>query len=813
MKSIVQLLRTSGRLSLILLVLGVYLFSSLAQPIASASPLSPEEQKAVLRYPNWVASNCASDDISSTSVTAGTGEPTGATFPNLDPNGMAQAIDAFVKKNGGGGPMENLGATIVASAKKSNVNPFLVPTIALMETSLGLANTPQVTQGNDLFNRRATSSQPNISISTGLWYKWTSVKASVDSTAPENSGESGGGDFLSYMRVQYPDALKSGDLLELFTAYAPPGDGNDTTGYTDNVKGWIDELVKLTSSTSGNPTGSTTTDSIDGGSACCGGSSTETTSLDGETTEPPDAVQQVVWDTLTGGGVDEIHTAAAMGNIAHEGVWDPMNASENPSSPSRSKDPSVTGSGYGYGLIGWTPGTRLLDMMKEANISGKPYTAETQSAVILAAIKGKTPSQYPAEVGKHFLATKNIKDATTAFQGTSSQRGFENPQDTVSSLPDRIKSAEEFIKKFGGNGDTTSGSSSTSETCTCSSGSSSDTSGGTTTLTGKDNVEKAFNYFVGRGLSAEASAGLVGNFQQESGQGLDTHADNGSHTGIAQWDTGGRWATLVSHAKSKSPYDLAVQLDYVWFELNHGYKTVLSALKSTKSSDDATEQVMLHYEVVNDGTLGTRQTNAKKVLAQYGDGATGAISKNCGGTAGENGWDIKGPNAMVVFDQCDPKWGAKPYGAGKTSICGSGCGITSLAMIVDTLAGKNETPLTLANRYGAKYHTVGTDWSLWPVAAKDFGLKEADIGTDLNKAAEVVKGGGLVLISVNPGAFTSQGHFMIIRAVNDKGEFLLADPNNAGNKQANRGDTNNTPYSADFLKTKGALLHLWSWQK
>lgn len=196
--------------------------------------------------------------------------------------------------------------------------------------------------------------------------------------------------------------------------------------------------------------------------ACSEGASSDSTvSLDGETTGPPEEVQKIVWATLIDGGIDDMHAAAVMGNINHEGGWNPMRTEYAANIPNdESKDPHVVGS-YGYGLIGWTPGTRLLDSMEEAGIEGKPYTAETQAAVILAHIEGKTPSQYTPDVGERFLATNNIEDATTAYQGTASTKGFENPADPVGSLPDRIKSAKKFLEKFGGTG--ASGASSSSE--------------------------------------------------------------------------------------------------------------------------------------------------------------------------------------------------------------------------------------------------------------------------------------------------------------------------------------------------------------
>ena len=194
-------------------------------------------------------------------------------------------------------------------------------------------------------------------------------------------------------------------------------------------------------------------------------------------------------------------------------------------------------------------------------------------------------------------------------------------------------------------------------------------------------------------------------------------------------------------------------------------------------------------------------------------GGTGGGGADCGSSAGENGWDLTGAHKMTFFDQCDGPWQNHPYGKGKSSVCEGGCGISSLAMVVSTLKGKKTDPTTLADRYGDQYHHNGTDWSLWPVAAKDYDLQYSDLGTDLNKASEVIKAGGLVIGSFGAGKFTSQGHFMVIRALDGKGGFYLADPNNKGNKSMGRGDTNNTAYSADTLRKEGALMHLWGFKK
>lgn len=179
--------------------------------------------------------------------------------------------------------------------------------------------------------------------------------------------------------------------------------------------------------------------------------------------------------------------------------------------------------------------------------------------------------------------------------------------------------------------------------------------------------------------------------------------------------------------------------------------------------------------------------------------------------SGANGYDL---DKMAHFYQCDPKWGSLPYGhypdgSPKTSICEGGCGITSMAMVVKTLAGSDETPLTLANKYGNVYHTDGTSWALWPVAAKAYGLKYKDIGVDFSKAAATIRQGGLVIMGVNKGYFTSNSHLLVLRAVDDKGNFYVADPNGPNNPRKDE----DKPFSPDFLRTQGSLLNLFAFTK
>lgn len=236
-------------------------FSGGAPSASAASDTSKEKQV-----------QCCPTGGSAETVSAGTGTPEGTTFPNLDPAKMASAIDAWIAKANPNSKMKGLGATIVASAKHSDINPFLFPAIARKESSLADPNDFNTKNANNAFGRTAAPGQPSFQ-GARPWYKWSSVKASLDYAAAENKAHDGG-DMASYIKAVYPDAIKNGDFTALMMKYAPPGE-NDTATYISELKTWIKELVALSGDSGGGSAGAgaaasdpSSTDSSSS-SACC----------------------------------------------------------------------------------------------------------------------------------------------------------------------------------------------------------------------------------------------------------------------------------------------------------------------------------------------------------------------------------------------------------------------------------------------------------------------------------------------------------------------------------------------------------------
>lgn len=161
-------------------------------------------------------------------------------------------------------------------------------------------------------------------------------------------------------------------------------------------------------------------------------------------------------------------------------------------------------------------------------------------------------------------------------------------------------------------------------------------------LTGNNNEERIWNYLVGKGLSKAGAAGLMGNLYAESAlnprnlqnsyekklghtdSSYTAAVDNGSYKnfvrdsagyGLAQWTYWSRKQNMLEFARAagKSIGDLKMQLDFLFKELNEGYKSVLTVLKTATTVKAASDSVLLNYERPAD------QSNAVKAKrAGYG---------------------------------------------------------------------------------------------------------------------------------------------------------------------------------------------------
>lgn len=140
-----------------------------------------------------------------------------------------------------------------------------------------------------------------------------------------------------------------------------------------------------------------------------------------------------------------------------------------------------------------------------------------------------------------------------------------------------------------------------------------------------DNNQLAFEYFVGRGLTKEQSAGIVGNLIQESGDPINPGAwqPGGPGRGIAQWSEGDRWDALVgfANAQGRDPWALDVQLDFIWHEFSTTEGYAYGQVTAASTIEEATIAFSHSFERCGTCMDENRIAYAYNVYNLYANGA------------------------------------------------------------------------------------------------------------------------------------------------------------------------------------------------
>lgn len=183
---------------------------------------------------------------------------------------------------------------------------------------------------------------------------------------------------------------------------------------------------------------------------------------------------------------------------------------------------------------------------------------------------------------------------------------------------------------------------------------------------GSNNAEIAFNFLLSKGLSREQAAGIVGNLQTESGQGVDPQAVSPSgYRGIAQWDASVRWPRLVAFAQTqgKDPLELQTQLDFMWEEA-----TQRGNIEGIKKYNDVPHSAwywgrFFEVAIVGGSTSETPLTNvqhlekriryAEIIYSSY-SGTDASAQGSCAGLGGVDRFPLDTTKDVIVSGSSNP---------------------------------------------------------------------------------------------------------------------------------------------------------------
>ena len=133
----------------------------------------------------------------------------------------------------------------------------------------------------------------------------------------------------------------------------------------------------------------------------------------------------------------------------------------------------------------------------------------------------------------------------------------------------------------------------------------------------------------------------------------------------------------------------------------------------------------------------------------------------------------------ISFLQDDSKWGSESYsivGSRSQTIATSGCGPTSMAMLLHYYVDDTITPLqtsayALKNGYRTRYD--GTSWGYFKHMANKYDLEFLQTASSVEALEWMkTKEDPLIICSMGPGLWTSYGHYILVWDIVDNQAFI-----------------------------------------
>lgn len=129
------------------------------------------------------------------------------------------------------------------------------------------------------------------------------------------------------------------------------------------------------------------------------------------------------------------------------------------------------------------------------------------------------------------------------------------------------------------------------------------------------------------------------------------------------------------------------------------------------------------------------------------------------------------------FIQWDERWGYERYASEYMAI--SGCGPTSLAMVVVGLTGNTSINPKIVAEFseenGYVVDGVGSAWTLMSDGAENFGLMSEELPLSEDAIIDTLKSGQPIIVSLGPGTFTTSGHFVVLTGVDKNNNIIIND--------------------------------------
>lgn len=132
-------------------------------------------------------------------------------------------------------------------------------------------------------------------------------------------------------------------------------------------------------------------------------------------------------------------------------------------------------------------------------------------------------------------------------------------------------------------------------------------------------IDLAYDKFRSAGYTHNQVAGILGNFQVESGFRPTVRGDGGAAYGLAQWNDRSKALKSFAQSRGKDWTDPETQIDFALHELNTTEKRAANALRGAKTAEEAARIFSEKFERPGTPHMDRRQTAARGFASSMTD--------------------------------------------------------------------------------------------------------------------------------------------------------------------------------------------------
>lgn len=294
--------------------------------------------------------------------------------------GVASPLTSKLPENEGWGVASDtrVGRPLSEGIKISESKPPAIAAAKYIVVILGTNNVDSASNQADI--QTLVTNLKNQSPSAAIYWLTLNV------TKPE----------LTAGAVTFNRALATTSGITLIQNTAPiSSDGIHPSDY-----GALAETISTTIRSGGSSAGNQNPVAV-GSCICSAGGSTQLTGSDNA---------EKIWNFFTGKGLSAVQVAGIMGNLQQESSLDP----EKLQGGKRSQNPADAGSG-GFGLMQWTPGSKIVGLLSQAGITSPVYELGTQLDLVWWHMNNTSPTGVKNFIAG-FLQKTSIEEATSDFE-------------------------------------------------------------------------------------------------------------------------------------------------------------------------------------------------------------------------------------------------------------------------------------------------------------------------------------------------------------------------------------------------------------